>query len=329
MGTPSFTTEKYYNVQAKIQRYNDLVTSSRDIDEKIKIMKDLYSYIKKESIYFYKGGYMDCGYKNLMDLIIDCENNLPKIFLLNVEPTYVSDSFDISSISHKNAELILDIIVKKVRNILCQLVNFGKAIIYPIQNCDLTNFCEISSNIVLNFCKHFNIECEIKIIEPAFVKNSRLLENSGFHYFNIVTINDRKYLVDCTYSQFFLLERNFLERIGVPMLSGCNVGTFMLMERKRKKVAEKILADGWVLLDKGVMKTYLDGFAIKYRNGLYYEDTQDFTYRTNYTDEDYENFLNGNDNQTNHEKILYLGYQKQPLQNPNLAFDRKKPKRFR
>lgn len=96
----------------------------------------------------------------------------------------------------------------------------------------------------------------------------------------------------------------------------------MIVNESRIKVAEKILRDGWIKLEGNVLKDYLDGFALSYRNGLYYQKTEDFSYETRYSVNDYKNFLNGWDSQLNHESRLFLDSQKIPLQNPGLIFKR-------
>ena len=56
----------------------------------------------------------------------------------------------------------------------------------------------------------------------------------------------------------------------------------MLMDKDRLKLSKDILEQGYVLLDDKNLKTYLDGFTISYRNGLYYEIMDDFSYTTKY-----------------------------------------------
>ena len=97
----------------------------------------------------------------------------------------------------------------------------------------------------------------------------------------------------------------------------------MLMSEERKKIAQKILKDGYIKLTPNVLKYYLDGFTNFYRNGTYYEETNDFSYEPTYQDSDYMAFLEGKDNQLNHEKEKYLAYQKLPLKNPNLNFHKR------
>lgn len=95
-----------------------------------------------------------------------------------------------------------------------------------------------------------------------------------FHCFNIVTFNvngeEKKYLVDCTYRQFFTYQHSFIERIGLPYNSGSSIGTFMMMDEGRKKIAESILQNGYIEFTDEVCEAYLGGFIFSGRNGEYY-----------------------------------------------------------
>ena len=105
-------------------------------------------------------------------------------------------------------------------------------------------------------------------------------------------------------------------------ISGCNPGVFMLMSNQGYKIADKIINDGYIELNDEIFKVYLDAFTVSFRNVLYYEETNDFSYTTNYTVDDYIRFLNGDDSQINHENRLYLGYQSIPLKNYKINFKR-------
>ena len=95
------------------------------------------------------------------------------------------------------------------------------------------------------------------------------------------------------------------------------------MTKKRLLVAKKILKDGWIELTDDNLKSYLDGFTLFYRNGLYYEKKTNSSYETSYTSKDYNNLITGYDSQVDHEDIETLGFQQRPLQNPHLDFQRR------
>ncbi len=48
------------------------------------------------------------------------------------------------------------------------------------------------------------------------------------------------------------------------------------MDERRRKAAAKILKEGWISLTPEKFKDYMDGFLLSWRNGLYYETTNDF-----------------------------------------------------
>lgn len=123
------------------------------------------------------------------------------------------------------------------------------------------------------------------------------LSGGTFHCFNFVSIplkngTTKTYLVDCTYRQFFTYADSFLERIGIPMNLGPNMGSYMMMNETRKKIAEELLVKGYIELTPEVIKTYFDAFVYTGRNGLYYESLGKETlepsdYEPHYTYEEY------------------------------------------
>ena len=314
--------EKYIN---EIKKYYEKVVYCKPLEERINLIKEIYSYVKSISHNFYEDeeNRMDYGFKLITNYILDSEYYISNGFIIENNPKFSLDlvmNDDLSQI--KNPEFILEVIVNLTRHMLYESINGSLRRKKDFKDLDLTNFCIKSSKFIADLCEKNNISQEKILIEPGFIKNSRLFSGVGLHSFNIITIDDQKYLIDCTYSQFFLFAKSFLERIGIPNMAGCNAGVFMTMYESRRKVAETLLRDGFILLEGDVLKDYLDGFAISYRNGLYYEETKDFSYTTNYMVNNYDDFLAGVDNQLNHEKE-FLGYQRKPLNNPNLDFSKR------
>ena len=192
---------------------------------------------------------------------------------------------------------------------------------------DFTDQCCNAADYVSYICNQNNIKCYLIDIFPGYKEDARILENakcihSRCHYANVVEYNGKYYLVDVTYSQFFHLYKNNLDRLGVVGFDGCAPGTFMLLNEERKNLAQTLVMYGYIELTENIFKSYLDGFTISFRNGSYYETTNDFSYTTDYTVEDYIKFLAREDNQINHEGIRNLGYQKKPLKDPFMNFRR-------
>lgn len=163
--------------------------------------------------------------------------------------------------------------------------------------------------IIDTICKNNNISCTIKRINPGFEDTARLYRGANFHDICIINLEGNYYLVDCTYRQFFMLKGNSLDRIGIPFLANTKPGIFMTLEERRLNLAQLLLSRGWILLTEENIKDYFDGFALSFRNGHYYEETKDYSYTTNYSSNDYINFLEGTDNQVNHEGKRVLSLQ--------------------
>ena len=189
-----------------------------------------------------------------------------------------------------------------------------------INSLDFTNDCLISANFVTAFCEQQGIECYPIAIYPGFSYDAKLYCGRGHHFCNIIRYDNKWYLVDVTYSQFFKQGKNNLERIGVFGFCKTDNGTWVMGDKNHEKMAVELLTNGYVELNEDIFKKYMDSFALSFRNGLYYENTKDFSFTVPYTVEDYIRFLNGEDNQIKHEGRENLGFQGRPLKNPRLVF---------
>ena len=166
-----------------------------------------------------------------------------------------------------------------------------------VMNDPLEKCCINSSIDVDKVCKEKKVTCQ------SFGLGMDL-KIGMFHYFNIVSFNlgngeIKEYIVDCTYRQFFTLADSFPERIGMPLNSGINIGRYMMMDERRKEIAEELLVNGFIECTPEVVKAYLDGFIVSGRNALYYESLgkthltkEDFV--PSYTYEDYMNAIVNN-----------------------------------
>lgn len=184
---------------------------------------------------------------------------------------------------------------------------------------DVTNMCWDASNHVNEGAKLCDLKCHVIRIDPGFDEDSWLFEGCGFHYFNIIEHNNRYYLVDVSYKQFFTKDFTSFEIMGVPFLFTPMAGSYMTLDSFRNQVATIINKYGWIELTDDVLKAYLDGFALSYRNALYYED-KELIYKTSYTAKDYKNFLINEDSQVRHEGTRVLGYQRELIKNPNRSY---------
>lgn len=278
---------------------------------------NIYRFIKRISPIYYKNGHMSEEYEKLMQTMID-ENDarMPHLYIDKTLPRFSSSDETLSMFPTRTE--LLDYIVHTTR---AKLLRYSQL---PIQDVDFRDQCFTAGIIVKELCYKLGIEEHYYEINPGYSKIDKLMLGNGYHVFNIINFGGDMYLIDCTYRQFFTLEGNVLERMGIPYSGGCYVGVFMMMNKERLQLAQKLIRDGWIKLDDELFKTYLDGFTLSYRNGLYYEQTKDFSFTTPYTIDDYANFLNNKDNQINHEGIEVLGYQLRPLENPQMRIRAKK-----
>ena len=163
-----------------------------------------------------------------------------------------------------------------------------------VMNNNLEGYCISACEDTKYICERLNIKHE------KFSCNHKL-STGNFHCFSIVTFSlkngiKKKYLIDCTYRQFFTYADSFLERIGLLQNYGCGLGTYMLMDESRKKTAEELLINGYIELTETTAKQYFDGFIFEGRNGLYYQELgknklNKYDYIPNYTGNDYLNAL--------------------------------------
>lgn len=285
-------------------------------------IKKVYAYVKEVIPKYYIDTdvpYMHSSYDFLRYEVLRCEDRLRGQFIIDSSPMFnFFDNKNVTASSSPNN--VIEYIVHCVRQYLVLKYSLNKDRPIDIKRLDFENDCVIASNKVKELCDQLGILCYVIGIYPGYDRYSNLFDGNGFHMCNIVVIANEYYLIDCTYRQFFSLKQNLLERLGIVGLAGVKPGIFMLMDEKRKNIAERLLKDGWVKLDSDILKYYLDGFTLSFRNGLYYEQTRDFSYTTNYKTDDYIRFLSGEDSQLNHEDKEVLGYQRKPLKNHKITF---------
>lgn len=273
-----------------------------DFKKQFDNMNELYRYARSIQNDYFIDDFLSDKFNNITRYLKKAEEDLPKGFIIDSSPIFSND-FDSDD---------------KLKNII---YNVRSKLLSNDIDDSLIDKCSYGSNLVLRNARELDIESRRVVIYPGFTKEHDLLHfGSGYHAFNIVTINNKKYIVDLTYRQFFLNDRNSLERIGICTLFNTMPGRFMTLNDSRKKTALELLKNGYIEMTEENMKNYFDGFALSYRNATYYEETEDFSFTTMYTPYDYMRFINEEDSQLNHEGIYRLGYQKKKLKNPNIRF---------
>lgn len=287
-----------------IKKYIDIKFG--DIREQFNNLEELYRYVRSIQNNYFTHGNLSKDFNYISRYLKKAEEDIPREFIIESSPNN-NEKFS-SDEEEKLRYIIYNVRSKLLENDI---------------NDPLTNKCSYSSNLVSRYASELDLDTRNIVIYPGFDKEHSLLHlGSGYHTFSIVTINNKKYIVDLTYRQFFLKDKSSLERIGVCALFNTLPGKFMTMSDSRLKTASKLLRDGYIEMTDENIKNYFDGFALSYRNATYYEETEDFSFTTVYSPYDYMRFINEEDSQINHEGIDRLGYQKKILRNPNIRFNK-------
>ena len=300
--------EIYYEHEKVINEYAKKMTN----DNYQETLSKIYDYVKSITYIYYDNGFMHKAYESLMWDMINTEDKLSDLKLLDIPTEFCFNN---------KKDNFIDYIVQNTREFLLKKHTYDE-FNGNLSDIDFTNDCSDAASYVKRLCDKEKIKFYLLPIHPGYDGRARLYDGTRYHFANIIKYNNKYELVDVTYSQFFYKRRNNLDRLGIVNSSGCSVGTFMLMSEKGKNIATKLIHDGHIELNEEVFKTYLDSFTISFRNGLYYEDTNDFSYTALYSVDDYIKFLYSDDSQVKHEGRENLGYQKKPLKNYNLKFRR-------
>lgn len=301
----------YRKHSKQIEKYKKQI----EINNYSEIMSQIYNYVKSVSKFYFNGQEMHGLYDSLKFDVLRVENNsILRKKIIDVNPLFYNNTKDIG---------IIENVVNYARKALIDYkyyITSDKSYEELLKLLDPTNQCLFSAENIQKYCDNNKIQCQTICIWPGYDKIAELFDGDGWHYFNIIKYNGDEYLIDVTYQQFFYQYKNNLDRLGITNLSGCKIGTFMLMSDEGKEIAKSILEHGFIKLNDRILKKYLDAFTISFRNGLYYEETSDFQNDTEYTIDDYWKFLKGEDSQIKHESREYLGYQKRPLQDFKFNF---------
>lgn len=292
---------EYYKALRKykkiiIENKNNYNLLASTMDEVYKLMRSI------APIFFITEDYLDARefYYSLVEEVKSIESYIPDShFIIASEPNFIYQKDKPKKPNLSDSEALLDWIVYMARTEYAYTNFWTKKT--SIDNLSFENECVDMSKIIFSICSANDIKCVIKRINPGFLETAILHNGTNFHDICVVTINGMKYLVDCTYRQFFMLRNNSLERIGIPYLFSTKPGIFMTLYDKRLYLAANLLKRGWIPFSKDNIKNFFDGFALSFRNGLYYDETGDYSFTTNYSSENYVNFLNGTDNQVKHE----------------------------
>lgn len=130
---------------------------------------------------------------------------------------------------------------------------------------------------IVDLLKRLNWEKEDIIFEKYDISNlSELIKEQqsqlrndlkqNTHSVSIVRIDDKKYLVDCAYRQFF--DFNKTNSIDTQSYNTINLGMFMLKDNKSRQFVTQLLNYGFIEATPENLKAYMDGFEMARRKSF-------------------------------------------------------------
>lgn len=147
--------------------------------------------------------------------------------------------------------------------------SLSKQIELNIYKQPLTNKCDLIRNKLGEVLEQLNLD--IRYIETQDILGNDVIGHS------ILTLkdDDKVYLIDPSYSQFFLKEKCSSENYLIynnTVIKAPDPGYYYLLNRDKQPIAKKILEEGFILLTEDVAKAYADSFYKTRRGkGAYFD----------------------------------------------------------
>lgn len=205
---------------------------------------------------------------NLQLEIFKVERMLENEFLsLESEPIYdekTDPRYPTTIRGKEDAEMLLDYVVHRTRKQLSMWDD--------VKTSSLAKKCFDTSYLLEDVCS-------ARSIDTLHFGINQQLGNGMFHHFTIARIpledgTHKNYLMDCTYRQFFTKADSNPKRIGVMRgpAKGCSIGAYMMMNDRRKEIAETLLTKGYIEATSEVLKEYFDSVVYSGRDKAYYDE---------------------------------------------------------
>lgn len=155
-------------------------------------------------------------------------------------------------------DYIIDFDIKNNNgNILENIISNIRSKLGDIKKSGLVNKCDYVTKLL---CYEFD---KYKIDYSVFETHRLISNDVTGHMFLIVYIEDKSYIVDLTYLQFFSVSRcnkdMYKEKDGLTYMAP-DPGYYYMENRDKENVARAILENGYIELNEDNLKTYLDSF---------------------------------------------------------------------
>jgi len=149
-------------------------------------------------------------------------------------------------------------IAQRMRQVLIDPDKNQRGLEYDLSKDNLRGECRNTTRLLLEECSDINsMFNKYQIKADGFnTKDDLGLTKNDNHSFGIIHIDGKKYIVDCTYRQFFSVTKNIeFGRVR-------DAGKYMLVDDQRKAFAEQLLKQGFVEATPENLKMYFDGFVL-------------------------------------------------------------------
>lgn len=230
--------------------------------------------------------------------VMDDENRL--LYL-----DYLTDN---KRVSANDTELLLDHIVYLTRQRICL---YDGVCVRNGAFLDTRRKCRIASGFTKRMTDaEENIDNSIILLSTAF--GLKYYD----HAFNYVKLDDKYYVIDCTYSQFLPLFFSSLDTILVTEICNACPGYFMTTSKKKYALLEQLLNRGWFEATDENLKIYLDSFVLAQRNGKFYLNNNISMTNTEFSGNDYKkmlhSYLSRLENSTGYTDVTLFDYDEFP-----------------
>lgn len=189
-------------------------------------------------------------------------STLIRDYILVPIPLHIDTLKKVDTESEDSNEKFLDDLVYEVRKYLCKSSKYDVLDENKFKTYGCCVFASIYASSLLE--KEKQISCKVLNTRKVFGIPS------NFHTFLFLSMNDKDYILDCTYSQFLSAYTTTLDAIKKPQIINATPGYFLTTSEKRKNLLDQILKKGYFLATEENIKMYMDSFVLASRNAYYY-----------------------------------------------------------
>ena len=158
------------------------IINSVDKNNEEEKLKEMYKFLRDACPYYYHDNNIDLLYSFLLYEVEKCEKDITS-YIVDVNAKKVNES-------------IVANIVDIGRRYLHIIHSFNNDYVLDINDIYLGGDCSESSNNIAEICNKLDIKCHIIRIDPGYDVKLGLYNGDGYHYFNIIEMDNTYFLID-------------------------------------------------------------------------------------------------------------------------------------